>query len=96
MMMNSSLVTRGIDLSARSSRVATTGSLLANSSDAKKQSAPRWPPTKIHILNNEALNTVYWTQVFRTGWLGGVVVKMSDLILAVVGSNPGHGIAGFF
>jgi len=30
-----------------------------------------------------------------TGWLGGVVVGMSDLWLAVVGSNPGHGIAGF-
>jgi len=27
--------------------------------------------------------------------LGGVVVRMSDLRLAVVGSNPGHGIAGF-
>jgi len=30
------------------------------------------------------------------GWLGGVVVRVSDLRLAVVGSNPGHGIAGFF
>jgi len=30
------------------------------------------------------------------GWLGGVVVRMSDLRLAVMGSNPGHGIVGFF
>jgi len=29
-------------------------------------------------------------------WLRGVVARMSDSRLAVVGSNPGHGIAGFF
>jgi len=28
-------------------------------------------------------------------WLSGVVARMSDLRLAVVGSNPGHGTAGF-
>jgi len=28
-------------------------------------------------------------------WLSGVVVRMSDLRLAVVGSNLGHVIAGF-
>jgi len=28
-------------------------------------------------------------------WLCGVVVRMSNLRLGVVGSNPGHGIAGF-
>jgi len=28
-------------------------------------------------------------------WLRGVVARMSDLRLAVVGLNPGHGIAGF-
>jgi len=35
------------------------------------------------------LSTVSWS-------LGGVVVRLSDLRLAVVGSNPGHGIAGSF
>jgi len=29
-------------------------------------------------------------------WLGGVVVTLSDLRLVVVGSNFGHGTAGFF
>jgi len=29
------------------------------------------------------------------GWFSGVVARMSDLRLAVVVSNPGHGIAGF-
>jgi len=29
-------------------------------------------------------------------WIGGVVVRLSNLRLAVVGSNPGHSIAGFF
>jgi len=28
-------------------------------------------------------------------WLGGVVVRKLDLRLTVMGSNPGHGIAGF-
>jgi len=30
------------------------------------------------------------------GWFGGVVVRLSDLRLAVVGSNPGHCTAGYF
>jgi len=38
------------------------------------------PPTREHVAQ--------WC-------LGGVVARMSDLRLAVVGSNPGHGIAGF-
>jgi len=29
-------------------------------------------------------------------WLSGVVVRMSDLRLAVVGLNPGHGTGGYF
>jgi len=44
----------------------TTVALLANSSDAKKQSAPRWPPAKIQILHNNAFNTVFWMQVHCT------------------------------
>jgi len=36
---------------------------------------------------------VYMTPLW---WLGGVVVMISDLQLVVVGSNPGHDIAGFF
>jgi len=31
-----------------------------------------------------------------TRWLGGVVVRMSDLRRAVMGLNTGHGIAVFF
>jgi len=34
-------------------------------------------------------------KVLHIGCLGGVVVRMSDLRRAVVGSNPGYGIAGF-
>jgi len=34
--------------------------------------------------------------VYSIRWLGGVVVRMSDLRLAVVGSNPSHGIAVLF
>jgi len=29
-------------------------------------------------------------------WLHGEVARMSDSRLAVVGSNPGHGIASFY
>jgi len=36
-----------------------------------------------------------YTYVYNCMWLGGVMARMSDLRLAVVGSNPGHGIAGF-
>jgi len=37
----------------------------------------------------------YTHNTHNTHTLGGVVVSLSDSRLAVVGSNPGHGIAGF-
>jgi len=37
-----------------------------------------------------------WQIKLNVRWLCGVVVRLSDSRLAVVGSNPGHGIAGFF
>jgi len=45
-------------------------------------------------------NVAYSPKTARTrnrySYVAGVVVMMSDLRLAIVGSNPGHGIAGFF
>jgi len=41
-----------------------------------------------------ATSPVY--DILRLLRLGGVVVRLSDSRLAVVGSNPGRGIAGFF
>jgi len=46
--------------------IHSTGALFANSSDTKKQPTPRWPPAQIYILHNNAFNTVFWMQVFRT------------------------------
>jgi len=48
------------------------------------------------LLAMIAVSVCHVAQLCFTGWLGGVVVRMSDLRLAVVGSNPGHGIAGLF
>jgi len=48
--------------------------------------------TKIEECGGELL----WILVTKTISSGGVVVRMADLRLAVVGSNLGHGIAGFF
>jgi len=38
---------------------------------------------------------VLLTLLESTMWHGGVVVRLLDLRVAVMGSNPGHGIAGF-
>jgi len=52
-----------------------------------------------HLHHTSAASIVpqsrYMHLYLTLGWLCGVVFRMSDLRLAVVGSNPGHGTAGF-
>jgi len=43
----------------------------------------------IKVLQRRNISLVVYS------WLGGVVAMLLDLRLAVVGSNPGHGIAVF-
>jgi len=47
-------------------------------------------------VNGQSLMTWLRFTLEAVWWLSGVVVRLSDLRLTVMGSNPGHGIAGFF
>jgi len=46
-------------------------------------------------VNKESAHDRYVADIAVVGWLRGVVARMSDSRLAVVGLNPSHGIARF-
>jgi len=65
----------------------------------KKSSLLSHPLCRKATSKNSAIKAhAYVTYTFSRicTWLSGVVVTMSDLRLAVVGSNPGHGTTCYF